>query len=325
MQIGIVGLGRMGGGIAKRLMKHGHTTVVFDQAEKAVADVASAGATGTSSLKDMVAKLDKPRAVWVMLPAGKITEDTIETLSGLLEKGDTVIDGGNTFYKDDMRRAKALEPKGIHYVDVGTSGGVWGLERGYCMMIGGPKDQVDHLDPIFEALAPGVGTIVRTIGRDGDPTRPEKGYIHAGPAGAGHFVKMVHNGIEYGIMAAYSEGFDILKTKNGDHLPEDQRFELNMPDIAEVWRRGSVISSWLLDLAADALYENHDLTEYTGKVADSGEGQWTIDAAMEEAVPAYVLSAALFARYRSRSDNTFGDKLLSAMRHGFGGHVEMPQ
>jgi 6-phosphogluconate dehydrogenase len=325
MQIGIVGLGRMGGGIAKRLMKHGHTTVVYDQAEKAVSDLASAGATGTSSLEDMVAKLDKPRAVWVMLPAGEITEKTIETLSGLLEQGDTVIDGGNTFYKDDMRRAKALEAKGLHYVDVGTSGGVWGLERGFCMMIGGPKDQVDHLDPIFEALAPGVGTIARTTGRDGEPTRPEKGYIHAGPAGAGHFVKMVHNGIEYGIMAAYAEGFDVLKTKNGDHLPEDQRFELNMPDIAEVWRRGSVISSWLLDLAADALYENHDLTEYTGKVADSGEGQWTIDAAMEEAVPAYVLSAALFARYRSRSDNTFGDKLLSAMRHGFGGHVEMPQ
>jgi 6-phosphogluconate dehydrogenase len=325
MQIGIVGLGRMGGGIAKRLMKHGHTTVVYDQAEKAVSDLASAGATGTSSLEDMVAKLDKPRAVWVMLPAGEITEKTIETLSGLLEQGDTVIDGGNTFYKDDMRRAKALEAKGLHYVDVGTSGGVWGLERGFCMMIGGPKEQVDHLDPIFEALAPGVGTIARTTGRDGEPTRPEKGYIHAGPAGAGHFVKMVHNGIEYGIMAAYAEGFDVLKTKNGDHLPEDQRFELNMPDIAEVWRRGSVISSWLLDLAADALYENHDLTEYTGKVADSGEGQWTIDAAMEEAVPAYVLSAALFARYRSRSDNTFGDKLLSAMRHGFGGHVEMPQ
>jgi len=325
MQIGIVGLGRMGGGIAKRLMKHGHTTVVYDQAEKAVSDLASAGATGTASLQDMVAKLDKPRAVWVMLPAGKITEDTIQTLSGLLEAGDTVIDGGNTFYKDDMRRAKALEEKGLHYVDVGTSGGVWGLERGFCMMIGGPDAQVDRLDPIFEALAPGVGTIARTTGREGEASRVEKGYVHAGPAGAGHFVKMVHNGIEYGIMAAYAEGFDILKTKNGEHLPEDQRFELNLPDISEVWRRGSVISSWLLDLAADALYENHDLTQYTGQVADSGEGQWTIDAAMEEAVPAYVLSAALFARYRSRSDNTFGDKLLSAMRHGFGGHVEMPQ
>ena len=325
MQIGIVGLGRMGGGIAKRLMKHGHAIVAYDQAEKAVADVAGAGATGASSLEDMVAKLDKPRAVWVMLPAGEITEKTIETLSGLLEDGDTVIDGGNTFYKDDMRRAKALEPKGIHYVDVGTSGGVWGLERGFCMMIGGPKEQVDRLDPIFEALAPGIGTTPRTTGRDGEASRAEKGYIHAGPAGAGHFVKMVHNGIEYGIMAAYAEGFDVLKTKNGDHLPEDQRFELNLPDISEVWRRGSVISSWLLDLAADALYENHDLTQYTGKVADSGEGQWTIDAAMEEAVPVYVLSAALFARYRSRSDNTFGDKLLSAMRHGFGGHVEMPQ
>src|SRR6201996_2954444 len=252
MQIGIVGLGRMGGGIAKRLMKHGHTTVVYDQAEKAVSDLASAGATGTSSLQDMGAQLDKPRAVWVMLPAGEITERTIETLSGLLEQGDTVIDGGNTFYKDDMRRAKALEAKGLHYVDVGTSGGVWGLERGFCMMIGGPKEQVDHLDPIFEALAPGVGTIAPPPGRDGEPTRPEKGYIHAGPAGAGHFVKMVHNGIEYGLMQAYAEGFDILKQQQSDKLPEDERFTLNLPDIAEVWRRGSVISSWLLDLSAQA-------------------------------------------------------------------------
>ncbi|WBO21897.1 phosphogluconate dehydrogenase (NAD(+)-dependent, decarboxylating) [Sphingomonas abietis] len=325
MQIGIIGLGRMGGGIAKRLMKHGHTTVVYDQAEKAVSDLASAGATGAGSLADLVAKLDKPRAVWVMLPAGKITEETIETLSGLLEADDIIIDGGNTFYKDDIRRAKALKDKSIHYVDVGTSGGVWGLDRGFCMMIGGDKETVDHIDPILEALAPGLGKIERTLGREGDPIRPEKGYIHAGPPGAGHFVKMVHNGIEYGIMAAYAEGFDVLKSKNSERLPEDERFELNLPDIAEVWRRGSVISSWLLDLSADALYENHDLTQYSGQVADSGEGQWTIDAAMEEAVPAYVLSAALFARYRSRSDNTFGDKLLSAMRHGFGGHVEMPQ
>ena len=260
-----------------------------------------------------------------MLPAGKITEDTVEQLSGLLEKGDTIIDGGNTFYKDDIRRAKALIEKGIDYVDVGTSGGVWGLERGFCMMIGGPDEVVKRLDPIFEALAPGVGDIGRTTGREGDPIAAEKGYIHAGSAGAGHFVKMVHNGIEYGIMAAYAEGFDILKTKNSDKLPDDERFELFLPDIAEVWRRGSVISSWLLDLSADALYANHDLSDYSGVVADSGEGHWTVQAAMEEAVPAYVLSAALFARYRSRSDNTFGDKLLSAMRHGFGGHVEMPQ
>jgi 6-phosphogluconate dehydrogenase len=325
MQIGIVGLGRMGGGIAKRLMKHGHTTVVYDQAEKAVSALVGEGATGASSLEDMVAKLDKPRAVWVMLPAGEITEKTIETLSGLLEQGDTVIDGGNTFYKDDIRRAKGLKEKGLHYVDVGTSGGVWGLERGFCMMIGGPKEAVDRLDPIFEALAPGAGTVARTAGREGEHNRAENGYIHAGPAGAGHFVKMVHNGIEYGLMAAYAEGFDVLKTKNSDHLPEDERFDLYLPDIAEVWRRGSVISSWLLDLSADALFENHDLTQYSGQVADSGEGHWTVEAAMEEAVPAYVLSAALFARYRSRSDNTFGDKLLSAMRHGFGGHVETPQ
>ena len=326
MQIAIIGLGRMGAGIASRLMNHGHEVVAFDQDAKAVAKLSEKGATGVSSLQDVIGKLATPRAVWVMLPAGKITEDTIETLSGLLEKGDTIIDGGNTFYKDDIRRSKSLiEDKGIDYVDVGTSGGVWGLERGYCMMIGGPKDVVERLDPIFDALAPGLGTVGRTIGREGDPTPAEKGYIHAGPAGAGHFVKMVHNGIEYGLMAAYAEGFDVLKTKNSDKLPEDERFDLYLPDIAEVWRRGSVISSWLLDLSADALYANHDLSDFTGVVADSGEGHWTVEAAMEEAVPAYVLSAALFARYRSRSDNTFGDKLLSAMRHGFGGHVEMPQ
>ena len=325
MQIAMIGLGRMGAGIANRLMNHGHEVVAFDQDPKAVAKVVEKGAVGVPALADVIGKMAAPRHIWVMLPAGKITEDTVETLSGLLEKGDTIIDGGNTFYKDDIRRSKALVEKGIDYVDVGTSGGVWGLERGFCMMIGGPKEVVDRLDPIFDALAPGIGTIPRTIGREGDATAPEKGYIHAGTAGAGHFVKMVHNGIEYGLMAAYAEGFDILKTKNSDKLPEDERFDLYLPDIAEVWRRGSVISSWLLDLSADALYANHDLTDYSGVVADSGEGNWTIQAAMEEAVPAYVLSAALFARYRSRSDNTFGDKLLSAMRHGFGGHVEMPQ
>jgi 6-phosphogluconate dehydrogenase len=325
MKIAIVGLGRMGGGIARRLMKHGHEIVAWDRDEQATAKLGEDGAAPAASLEDVVAKLEAPRSIWVMLPAGKPTEDTIAALAKLLEKGDTIIDGGNTFYKDDIRRGKTLAEKGIHYVDVGTSGGVWGLERGFCMMIGGPKEAVDRLDPIFDALAPGVGDVVRTVGREGDPLAAEKGYVHAGPAGAGHFVKMVHNGIEYGIMAAFAEGFDVLKQKASDRLPEDERFELFLPDIAEVWRRGSVISSWLLDLAADALYDNHDLTQYSGKVADSGEGQWTIDAAMEEAVPAYVLSAALFARYRSRSDNTFGDKLLSAMRHGFGGHVEMPQ
>jgi 6-phosphogluconate dehydrogenase len=326
MKIAIVGLGRMGGNIARRLMQHGHEAVVYDRDEKAVAGLEKEGAIGASSLAAIVDKLEAPRTVWVMLPAGGPTEDTIQTLSGILSAGDIIIDGGNTFYKDDIRRAKALREKGLHYVDVGTSGGVWGLERGYCMMIGGPKEIVqDHLDPIFRTLAPGRGTVTRTVGREGDELPPECGYLHTGPAGSGHFVKMVHNGIEYGIMAAFAEGFDVMKQKNSDRLPEDERFDLYLPDIAEVWRRGSVISSWLLDLAADALYENHDLTQYSGKVADSGEGHWTIDAAMEESVPVYVLSAALFARYRSRSDNTFGDKLLSAMRHGFGGHVEMPQ
>jgi 6-phosphogluconate dehydrogenase len=325
MQIAIIGLGRMGGNIARRLMNHGHEAVVYDRDEKAVASLAEKGATGVGSLQDVIGKLQAPRAVWVMLPAGKITEDTIEQLSGMLSSGDTIIDGGNTFYKDDIRRSKALKEKGIDYVDVGTSGGVWGLERGYCMMIGGPKETVERLDPIFDALAPGIGDIPRTVGREGDAIAAEKGYIHAGSAGAGHFVKMVHNGIEYGLMAAYAEGFDVLKTKNSDKLPEDERFDLYLPDIAEVWRRGSVISSWLLDLSADALYANHELSDFSGVVADSGEGHWTVEAAMEEAVPVYVLSAALFARYRSRSGNTFGDKLLSAMRHGFGGHVEMPQ
>jgi len=325
MRIGIVGLGRMGGNIARRLMRHGHETVVYDRDSLAVRALEDDGATGVVTLAALVCELEVPRSVWVMLPAGSPTEETVEALSGLLSAGDTVIDGGNSFYKDDIRRAKALAGKGIDYVDVGTSGGVWGLERGYCMMIGGPTDAVERLDPIFETLAPGIGTIVRTLGRDGDPSGAEKGYIHAGPAGAGHFVKMVHNGIEYGLMAAYAEGFDLLKTRSSDSLPEDERFDLNLTDIAEVWRRGSVISSWLLDLTTYALQENHDLSQYSGMVADSGEGHWTIEAAMEEAVPAYVLSAALFARYRSRSGNTFGDKLLSAMRNGFGGHVEIPQ
>jgi len=325
MRIGIVGLGRMGANIARRLMQHGHETVVWDRNEPAVAGLAGEGAQGAASLEAVVAALEAPRTIWVMLPAGGPTEETIATLGTLLSAGDTIIDGGNTFYKDDIRRAKALAEKGLHYVDVGTSGGVWGLERGYCMMIGGPDETVRRLDPIFDALAPGLGNIPRTKGRNGADPRAEKGYIHAGPAGAGHFVKMVYNGIEYGLMAAFAEGFDILKTKNSERLPQEERYDLNLTDVAEVWRRGSVISSWLLDLSAQALTENHELSQYSGKVADSGEGQWTIDAAMEEAVPAYVLSAALFARYRSRSDNTFGDKLLSAMRAGFGGHVEMPQ
>jgi 6-phosphogluconate dehydrogenase len=262
-----------------------------------------------------------------MLPAGEITEQTVTTIAAAASPGDIVIDGGNSFYKDDIRRAKALSEKGLHYVDVGTSGGVWGLERGYCMMIGGDTETVDLLDPIFATLAPGIGDIVRTAGRTGDHVDPraESGYIHAGPAGAGHFVKMIHNGIEYGLMQAYAEGFDILKGKSSDKLPEDERFDLNLTDIAEVWRRGSVISSWLLDLTASALAKDQMLAQFSGHVADSGEGQWTIDAAMEEKVPANVLTASLFARYRSRVDHTFGDQVLSAMRFGFGGHTEIPQ
>ena len=263
-----------------------------------------------------------------MLPAGDPTEQTIQTLAATTKAGDIIIDGGNSFYKDDIRRAKMLAEKGVHYVDVGTSGGVWGLERGYCMMIGAPDEVFATLDPIFDTLAPGLGTISRTPDREGkaevDP-RAEKGYIHAGPPGAGHFVKMVHNGIEYGLMQAYAEGFDVLKGKSSDKLPEDERFDLNLTDIAEVWRRGSVVSSWLLDLTADALAKDAKLAQFSGRVADSGEGHWTIDAAMEEAVPVNVLAAALFARYRSRVEHTFGDQVLSAMRFGFGGHVEMPQ
>jgi 6-phosphogluconate dehydrogenase len=323
MQIGVVGLGRMGANISRRLMRGGHTSVVWDANPAAVEGLGKEGATTATGLADVVGKLsDSPRAVWVMLPAGKITEGTIETLSGLLSKGDIIIDGGNSYYKDDIRRGKSLAAKGIHYVDVGTSGGVWGLERGYCMMIGGATDAVNHLDPIFKTLAPGIGTIERTSGREGRDPRAEEGYIHAGPIGAGHFVKMVHNGIEYGMMQAFAEGFDILQNKNSKALPEDQRYDLNMGDIAEVWRRGSVVSSWLLDLAAIALAHDEKLTAFTGEVEDSGEGRWTIEAAIEEAVPAEVLSASLFTRFRSRQSHTFAEKILSAMRFGFGGHVE---
>jgi len=325
MKLAMIGLGRMGANIARRLMKGGHAVVAFDRDAKAVETLAGEGAVAAHSLEEVVAALTGPRIFWVMLPAGDPTEQTVEALIGLAQPGDIVIDGGNTFYKDDIRRAKSCQMKGLHYVDVGTSGGVWGLERGYCMMIGGSKESVDLLDPVFATLAPGLGTIPRTKGRHAQDNRAECGYIHAGPAGAGHFVKMVHNGIEYGLMQAYAEGFDILKGKVSDKLPEDERFDINLTDVAEVWRRGSVISSWLLDLSAIALAEDQTLEHYSGRVADSGEGHWTVEAAMEEAVPVYVLSAALFARYRSRVDGTFGDKLLSAMRFGFGGHVEMPQ
>jgi 6-phosphogluconate dehydrogenase len=323
MQIGIVGLGRMGGNIARRLMKAGHQTVVWDASPQAIQAVGKDGATEAGSLQDLVSKLSgSPKAVWVMLPAGKITEDTIQSLSTLLGSGDIVIDGGNTFYKDDVRRGKALAAKGLRYVDVGTSGGVWGLQRGYCLMIGGENEAVKHLDPIFAALAPGMGSIDRTPGREGRDPRAEQGYIHAGPVGAGHFVKMIHNGIEYGMMQAFAEGFDILRNRNSDKLPADERYDLDMGDIAEVWRRGSVVSSWLLDLAAQALAKDNALSAFEGNVADSGEGRWTVEAAIEEAVPADVLSAALFVRFRSRRDHTFAEKVLSAMRFGFGGHVE---
>ncbi len=327
MRIAMIGLGRMGANIARRLMRGGHEIVAFDRNPPLVDMLAGEGATAAASLEEVAAKLEGPRIFWVMLPAGPPTERTIEMLMGLASPGDIIIDGGNSFYKDDIRRAKLCAMKGLHYVDVGTSGGVWGLDRGYCMMIGGDAATLDSLDPLFEAMAPGYGTIARTPDRGGpnEDTRAEKGYIHAGPAGSGHFVKMVHNGIEYGLMQAYAEGFDILKGKSSAKLPEDERFDLNLTDIAEVWRRGSVISSWLLDLTATALAKDQMLEQFSGQVADSGEGHWTIEAAMEEAVPAYVLSAALFARYRSRVDTTFGDKLLSAMRFGFGGHVEMPQ
>jgi 6-phosphogluconate dehydrogenase len=312
----------MGGNIARRLMQDGHECVVYDRDPDAVKALAADGAAGASDIADLVRQLKPPRAVWVMLPAGAPTDDTVTALGAALEAGDTVIDGGNTFYRDDIRRAKALAPKGLTYVDVGTSGGVWGLERGYCMMVGGERAAVERINPVLKTLSPGAGDIPRTKRpQDADP-RAEIGYIHAGPAGSGHFVKMVHNGIEYGLMQAYAEGFDILKNKASQALPPDERFDLNLPDIAEVWRRGSVISSWLLDLVAQALAGDEKLEKYTGAVADSGEGRWTVEAAIEEAVPADVLAAALFARFRSREKHTFGEKLLSAMRFGFGGHVE---
>ena len=322
MQIGVIGLGRMGGNISRRLINNGHEVVVYDHDAKAVAALSRDGAKGAGGLDTLVQQLRPPRAVWVMLPAGKITEDVIAQLAKLLAAGDIVLDGGNTFWRDDIRRAKMLKERSIHHVDVGTSGGVWGLDRGYCMMIGGDKAIVDRLDPIFSALAPGLGNVPRTGKRDGRDPRAEHGYIHAGPNGAGHFVKMVHNGIEYGLMQAYAEGFDILKNAGNKTLPEDGRFALDLADIAEVWRRGSVISSWLLDLTASALAADDKLEGFEGVVEDSGEGRWTVMAALEEAVPADVLSAALYTRFRSRQNHTFAEKILSAMRKGFGDHVE---
>src|SRR6266436_470126 len=321
MQIGMIGLGRMGANMTRRLLKGGHQCVVFDMSPHVVQELVEDKAVGSSSLADFVKKLTKPRAVWLMVPAA-VVDNTIADLLPHLEAEDMLIDGGNSYYVDDIRRAKELAPQGIHYVDVGTSGGIWGLERGYCMMIGGEQEVVKHLDPIFARLAPGVGDIPRTPGREKAGGTAEDGYIYCGPSGSGHFVKMVHNGIEYGIMQAYAEGFDIFRNANKPELPKDQQYDLNLADIAEVWRRGSVVSSWLLDLTAMALAENPTLSEYSGFVQDSGEGRWTIQAALEEAVPAEVLTAALYTRFRSRQDHTFAEKMLSAMRQKFGGHVE---
>jgi 6-phosphogluconate dehydrogenase len=322
MQLGMVGLGRMGANMTRRLMRGGHSLVVSDLSADSVKQLSGEGAAGSASLQDLVSKLTPPRAIWIMVPSGAPTEQTVQTLAQHLQAGDAIIDGGNSFFKDDVRRAKELQPKGIHYLDVGTSGGVWGLERGYCMMIGGPKEAVQRLDPIFKTLAPGIGDIPRTPGFDKRGGTAEEGYIHCGPSGAGHFVKMVHNGIEYGIMQAYAEGFDIFKNATSKELPQEHRYDLNLPDIAEVWRRGSVVASWLLDLSAMALTESPTLAEYEGFVQDSGEGRWTIQAAIEEAVPADVLTAALYVRFRSRQQHTFAEKMLSAMRQKFGGHVE---
>ncbi len=322
MQLGMIGLGRMGGNMVRRLMKGGHDCVVFDHSDEMVRRLGSEGAVGASSLTDFVAKLSKPRAVWIMVPAGAPTESTVEELARQMEPGDIIIDGGNSYFKDDVRRSTTLKNQGIHYLDCGTSGGVWGIDRGYCMMIGGPKEAFEHLDPIFKALAPGKGETEPTPGREGRKSSAEEGYLYCGPSGAGHFVKMIHNGIEYGLMQAYAEGFDIFRNADTAELPEPYRYQLDVADIAEVWRRGSVVGSWLLDLAAMALAENPDLSNYTGFVSDSGEGRWTVQAAVEQAVPAEVLTAALYARFRSRQEHTFADKVLSAMRHKFGGHVE---
>ncbi|MGA2694616.1 MAG: phosphogluconate dehydrogenase (NAD(+)-dependent, decarboxylating) [Terriglobales bacterium] len=323
MQIGMVGLGKMGANMTRRLMRGGHQVVVTDLSADNVKQLASEGAVASSSLDDFVTKLGKPRVAWLMVPAGDPTEQTVQTLAKKFERGDVLIDGGNSYFKDDIRRGEQLREKGIHYLDVGTSGGVWGIDRGYCMMIGGSKDAFQQLNSIFKTLAPGRGDIPRTPGREKMAGTAEEGYIYCGPHGAGHFVKMVHNGIEYGIMQAYAEGFDIFKNAVSKELPENQRYDLNLPDIAEVWRRGSVVSSWLLDLTAMALTENPSLSEYTGFVQDSGEGRWTIQAAIDEAVPVDVLSAALFVRFRSRQDHTFAEKMLSAMRQKFGGHIEI--
>jgi 6-phosphogluconate dehydrogenase len=322
MKIGMIGLGKMGANMVRRLLNEGHECIGYDVNPNNVETLVNEGALGASSLTELIAMLQPPRVLWLMVPAGELTEQTVSTLSAMLDQGDIVIDGGNSFYKDDVRRSKTLAEQGINYVDVGTSGGVWGVERGYCLMIGGPAETVKYLDPIFKSLAPGKGDIEPTPGRENLPGTAEDGYLHTGPAGSGHFVKMIHNGIEYGMMMAYAEGFDILKNADCKDLPEELQFDLDLKDIAEVWRRGSVVGSWLLDLTAISLVEDPELAGYSGYVEDSGEGRWTVQAAIEEAVPANVLTAALFSRFRSRQEHTFSDKMLSAMRKQFGGHVE---
>jgi 6-phosphogluconate dehydrogenase len=322
MQLGMIGLGRMGANMARRLMRGGHQIVAFDRSADAVKALAGDGAKGVASLAEMIAAMPKPRHIWIMVPAGAPTESTVHDLADKLEAGDTIIDGGNSFFKDDVRRQKALDSKMLFYVDVGTSGGVYGLERGYCLMIGGNKDVVSRLDPIFKTLAPGKGSVERTPGRDKVGGTSEDGYLHCGPVGSGHFVKMVHNGIEYGIMQAIAEGFDILKGAHNDVVEQDIRYDLPLSDIAEVWRRGSVLSSWLIDLTAKSLVDDPKLAKFAGNVADSGEGRWTVQAAIEEGVSSDVIAASLFARFRSRQDHSFAEKLLSAMRFQFGGHVE---
>jgi 6-phosphogluconate dehydrogenase len=324
MQLGLIGLGRMGSNIVRRLVRAGHHCVVFDRDRRAVERLLAQGVTGADDLDGLISQLDAPRAVWVMVPAGGPTEETVAQLGALLDAGDMVIDGGNSFYKDDIRRARQLQEKRVRYIDCGTSGGIWGLERGYCLMIGGDRQAVEHLDPIFAALAPGPGDIPRTPGREERDPRVERGYLHCGPSGAGHFVKMIHNAIEYGLMQAYAEGFNVLRAA-AERPEPDERYDFDLADIAELWRRGSVIGSWLLDLTAKALAEDGQLARYSGVVEDSGEGRWAIDTAVEEAVPAQVLAAALFARFRSREKGSFSDKLLSALRHEFGGHREVVQ
>jgi len=324
MKLGMLGLGRMGSNMARRLMRGGHECVVFDVNRTAVEQLCAEGARGASSLVDLLRALTPPRVVWLMLPAGDATEQTVAALSDGMQPGDIIVDGGNSYYKDDVRRATMLRPKEIYYLDAGTSGGVWGLERGYCLMIGGERDIAERLDPIFRTLAPGRANIPRTPGRDGAGGTAEEGYLYCGRSGTGHFVKMVHNGIEYGLMQSYAEGFDILRNASSANLSAEYRFDLNVADIAEIWRRGSVVSSWLLDLAAMALVEDPALTHYTGFVQDSGQGRWTVVAAIEETIPADVLATALFKRFRSRLEHTFAEKMLSAMRNKFGGHLERP-